>query len=147
MGLLTALSCRVLQVLSVRPSVVWMIELSTPRYRPRTKSMDGFTVVYRQVPRTTSPSSKEDLVNWYFILSLRKVSFANDSCNYPLLVVDDPYGRTGDRHKFSILSYIYIYIYSGTHSHTKEKSRIFGLVLFSSGKTPRECTRNLDWKK
>ena len=53
MDLLTALSCRVLQVLSVRPSVAWMIESSTPRYRLQTTSMDGFTVVYRQVPRTT----------------------------------------------------------------------------------------------
>ena len=51
------------QVLSVRPSVVWTIESSIPRYRPWTTSMDGFTVVYRQVPRTTSSSSKEDLVN------------------------------------------------------------------------------------
>ena len=53
MDLLTALSCRVLQVLSVRPSVAWMIESSTHCYRPRTTSMDGFTGVYRQAPRTT----------------------------------------------------------------------------------------------
>ena len=42
----------------------------------------------------------------YFILNLRKLSFVNDSCHYLLLVVDDPYGRIGDRHKFSILSVI-----------------------------------------
>ena len=52
MDLLTALSCRVLQW-SVRPSVAWMIESSTPRYRLQTTSMDGFIVVYGQVPRTT----------------------------------------------------------------------------------------------
>ena len=44
--------------------------------------MDDFTVVYRQLPRTTLLSSKEDL--------------ANDSWHCPLLVMDDPYGRIGD---------------------------------------------------
>ena len=47
-----------------------------------TSSMDDFTVVYRQLPRTTLLSSKEDL--------------ANDSWHCTLLVMDDPYGQIGD---------------------------------------------------
>ena len=61
------------QVLSIRPSVVWTIESSIPRYRPWTTSMDGFTVVYRQVPWTTSSSSKKDLVNCIPYSCLRKL--------------------------------------------------------------------------
>ena len=48
----------------------------------------------------------------YFILNLRKLSFVHDSCHYLLLVVDDPYGRTGDgTNSVSYHIYIYIYIY------------------------------------
>ena len=81
----------------VRPSVVWTIESSISHYRPWTTSMDDFTVVYRQISRTTSSSSKENLVNCIPYSCLRKLSlFINDLWYCPLLVMDDPYGRTGD---------------------------------------------------
>ena len=52
--------------------------------------MDKFHGRPNHRPRRTSSTI-------YFILSLRKLSFVNDSCHHILLVVDDPYGRTGDR--------------------------------------------------
>ena len=61
------------QVLHVRPSVVWTIESSISRHRLWTTSMDGFTVVYRQLPQTTLLSSKEDLVSCIPYSCLRKL--------------------------------------------------------------------------
>ena len=73
----------------------------------------------------------------YFIFSLRKLSFVNDSCHHLLLVVDDPYGRTGDRQIQYPISCPFVQrvvqdknvIYSSFISSSQEMSRVeFWLV-------------------
>ena len=84
------------------------MESSIPRHRPWTTSMNDFTVVYRQLPRTTLLSSKENLANdsWQSTLGNGRSLWTNWRCTNFSLSYQLPLrskGRPGYRRNLELI--------------------------------------------